>query len=473
MAISYDSLTANYSTIMSGYLSDRSLYSTVTLVGEGKSGNRQAAARKPRIPRTAAVTIAVREFVREERSNIRRVTPRQVLDFLVEKQFLHISTNPKTGVYARNDFWIAYRCVRRYLEDRGYRLGRRNNIAPDPNLTCKRHIYVEAISTNRALPKEERRRDVYVDECYIHEHYNEDTDSLYDPDDNLDVQYGEAKHEGRRCCFAAAIQGPDPRVDTPKIAPEKAGLVPGSVWAFCPPKNAVREGCYVKAFNGDNFAAWFKTQLLPNLHQPSLIHMDNAAYHKSYGSHVPKWRKMPKQECLDFLESKGVPADHSRGSRVLLVALVEKWVVANEKFECVRLAEAEGHMLLFTPPFHSDLQAIEHAWTRIKRNVGRQYSDASTLELVHQRLLHEFQVLDESGHDAVQGMIVQSAGIAEQFSADIPAEDEAEETLVDVEEGDFVEESAGEEDGVSDSEPEDDTVYRKDQADLLYNVAAT
>merc|ERR1719380_216298 len=37
---------------------------------------------------------------------------------------------------------------------------------------------------------------------------------------------------------------------------------------------------YHKAFNGTNFKAWFRDQLLPNLHQPSLIMLDNAAYHR-------------------------------------------------------------------------------------------------------------------------------------------------------------------------------------------------
>jgi hypothetical protein len=73
-----------------------------------------------------------------------------------------------------------------------------------------------------------------MDESYIHEHYNRSDHSLWDPSDNLDIQFGKSKHKGRRYCFAAAIQGPDPLVDNPGIASEMAGLVPGTVWAFCP-----------------------------------------------------------------------------------------------------------------------------------------------------------------------------------------------------------------------------------------------
>jgi hypothetical protein len=305
-----------YTKIMSGYILHRSVYAS-GLDGQGRGGN--SGAKSSRIPRTKSVSIAVREFVRGERKLQKLVTGREVLDFFIKEGILCIPMDPKMGVFVKKDFQTASRNVRRYLQDYGYRRGRRNNIAPNQSMIAKRHEYVQALFTNEALPKGERLRNVYMDESCIHEHYNKNDRSVWDPKDVLDIQHGKSKHKGRRYCFAAAIQGPDPFVDVPELASEKAGLVPGTIWAFCPQKKGSDQGDYHKVFNGENFVTWWKNQLLPNLHQPCLIHMDNAAYHKVYGSHVPKCGKMRKQECIDYLHSKGIETEAECSAVVLKV----------------------------------------------------------------------------------------------------------------------------------------------------------
>jgi transposase len=73
-----------------------------------------------------------------------------------------------------------------------------------------------------------------------------------------------------------------------------------------------------------------------------------------------------------------------------------------------RLAEEECHTVLFTPAYHSDLQPIELVWALVKGNVGRQYSDQTTLDMVYERLMHEFNVLEDKGHHFINGMIEQA-----------------------------------------------------------------
>jgi hypothetical protein len=433
-----------YTKIMSGYILHRSVYAS-GLDGQGRGGN--SGAKSSRIPRTKSVSIAVREFVRGERKLQKLVTGREVLDFFIKEGILCIPMDPKMGVFVKKDFQTASRNVRRYLQDYGYRRGRRNNIAPNQSMIAKRHEYVQALFTNEALPKGERLRNVYMDESCIHEHYNKNDRSVWDPKDVLDIQHGKSKHKGRRYCFAAAIQGPDPFVDVPELASEKAGLVPGTIWAFCPQKKGSDQGDYHKVFNGENFVTWWKNQLLPNLHQPCLIHMDNAAYHKVYGSHVPKCGKMQKQECIDYLHSKGIETE-AECSAVVLKVRTKAWIVANEKFECVRLAEEQGHRVLFTPPYHSDLQPIELVWALIKGNVGRQYSLDSTLDLVYQRLMKEFDMLQESGHDSIHCMIVKCTNLARQFKEDIPMEEAADEALEMEEADDYDAYKAGLDEGI-------------------------
>jgi hypothetical protein len=44
-------------------------------------------------------------------------------------------------------------------------------------------------------------------------------------------------------------------------------------------KSTTRSGDYHDNMNRKNFENWFKTELIPNLEEPSLIIMDNASYH--------------------------------------------------------------------------------------------------------------------------------------------------------------------------------------------------
>jgi hypothetical protein len=90
--------------------------------GCGRSGNSNEKA--TRIPRTRECQLLVQAFVRDKRNQRERVTGRQVLDFLLEKDILHIPVDA-SGSYVKKDFDSAYRNVRRFLETFGYQRGRR------------------------------------------------------------------------------------------------------------------------------------------------------------------------------------------------------------------------------------------------------------------------------------------------------------------------------------------------------------
>jgi hypothetical protein len=105
--------------------------------------------------------------------------------------------------------------------------------------------------------------------------------------------------------------------------------------------------------------------------------------------------------------------------------LVKQFIDNNVKIEVVRLAEEGGHTVLFTPAYHSYLQAIELVWALLKGNVGRQYSNQTTLDMVYERLMHEFNVLEDTGHRSINGMIENKcAALALQFHGEIEQEDQ-------------------------------------------------
>ncbi|KAG7337515.1 hypothetical protein IV203_018961 [Nitzschia inconspicua] len=101
------------------------------------------------------------------------------------------------------------------------------------SVLLQKENYLRVIA-NREAPAEERLREVYLDESYIHEHYHRNDDSLWDPIDDQDIPYSKAPAKGKRYCFAAAIQGPDPRVvqHDGLTKERKAGLVPNTLGHF-------------------------------------------------------------------------------------------------------------------------------------------------------------------------------------------------------------------------------------------------
>ena len=98
-----------------------------------------------------------------------------------------------------------------------------------------------------------------------------------------------------------------------------------------------------------------------------------------------------------------------------LKALVRSYIKENEVIECERLATENGHELLLTPPYHSDLQPIKLVWALIKGAVGRQYDNDTTLDAVYNRLMEQFNNLQTNGHKKIEGLIEKCAKISLKF----------------------------------------------------------
>jgi hypothetical protein len=57
----------------------------------------------------------------------------------------------------------------------------------------KRDEYLKSLFYNSNLPADERLREVYLDESYIHHHYHHNDDSIWDPNDDQDLMYNKKK----------------------------------------------------------------------------------------------------------------------------------------------------------------------------------------------------------------------------------------------------------------------------------------
>lgn len=103
---------------------------------------------------------------------------------------------------------------------------------------------------------------------------------------------------------------------------------------------------------------WFRTQLLPNLGEPSLVIIDNASYHKSKPMGTPIAGRMKKADVIDELKKLGLQFLPD------IAAVKAKVMLRNRKNDNVRpeictLSEEHNHRVIFTPPHYSYLQPIE------------------------------------------------------------------------------------------------------------------
>jgi len=281
-----------------------------------------------------------------------------------------------------------------------------------------------------------------MDESYIHNHYTDHGDSLFDPNDELAIEPRD-KFKGQRWCFIAAMIGDDPQLHS-QAEPQKkdhAHLLMPSIDIF---QGGKQKKDYLAMFDAEYFEAWMKklcSEILTD-YGPCMIIMDNTAYHKCYPRDTPKPHLTKKADLATYLQQQGevVNGDETRAE---LETRVRNWIKEHVPFEVQRIAAQYGHKVVFTPPYHSDLQPIELLWAHVKRAVGRQYDDQTNLKLVQERLENKFKKLDRNPepigkffrhvHEIEQRLITEEilieVAIEEEIEAEIAAHAEGEEDI--------------------------------------------
>lgn len=364
-------------------------------------GNHGNTVSKPTtVPNSPAMRMIIRDYIREKRVKHERVTATQVTNFLIDSGYIVREWSENTVINRKN--WLsALRSVQRYLRQKGFARGRKaRSVSMGYKYVAWRNRYVRTIMKNRALPEKNRMLEVYLDESYIHHHYSRSEYSLFDPTDAI---YEEPRkpHKGRRYCFCSAIEH--------NSSAKKTRIIPESTWIFCPQQRSAHHGDYHKNFDGNNFVQWFKDKLLPNLSGPSLIILDNASYHKTKANTVPKPSKMRKMEIIGKLKELGVPIAEDVSAVEARFAL-RQYIYDNIKPEISYIAEDHGHKIIWTPPYYCELQPIELVWAEVKGQVGRLYSNETTLEDVKARLLDQFKRLESENGRALLQRIVEHSG---------------------------------------------------------------
>ncbi|KAF0726166.1 hypothetical protein Ae201684_015500 [Aphanomyces euteiches] len=282
------------------------------------------------------------------------------------------------------------------------------------------------------IASDQRPPIVYTDESYIHHHYKCPNYDLYDPLDKLDVPRKE-KHKGRRYCFIAAILD-SPTMDSHVMALD---IFTGGNSKAKEPKD------YHAMFNHEYYVTWFG-KLLKELEDlgvcNALIVMDNAKYHKGRPSNTPKSRQS-KSCLLEACSRYGIEVTGDEYKSMLWTKL-SAYIEANVPPVIVSMAQDHGHKIVFTPPYHSDLQPIELIWATVKSAVGRQYTDMTKFPEVKVRLIEAF---DNLSHHTIKGCVRSAEGKLQKLH----------EHLLHIDALEVYEESSGESSGTCDDIPSD------------------
>ena len=124
-----------------------------------------------RVPDDSQLFYDIRDFIQTKRIEGTRVCAPDVLNFLVNRDVISISKN-SDGLNVPSDYRAALSSVQRYIHKKGLVRRKRSGTV---KINCEhiawRNEYIRTILSNRSLPRNQRLREVYTDESYVHHHH--------------------------------------------------------------------------------------------------------------------------------------------------------------------------------------------------------------------------------------------------------------------------------------------------------------
>ncbi|XP_063924730.1 uncharacterized protein LOC135138682 [Zophobas morio] len=143
-------------------------------------------------------------------------------------------------------------------------------------------------------------------------------------------------------------------------AGNKNGFVEGASLIF---KANSKLGDYHDNVNQENFEKWFKEQLIPSLREPFLFVIDNASYHSRFEEEIPR-KSWTKTKMITYLN--GIDYAPKTMKDQIWGILVNKQ--SQKRYHLDLHTQHHGHWVLRLPPYHCHFNAIEMAWSEVRRN---------------------------------------------------------------------------------------------------------
>jgi hypothetical protein len=190
------------------------------------------------------------------------------------------------------EFKCCLRSINTWLHKIGFKFKKRGNrkfLTELPSIRHKRTSFLRKYVTEKA---ENNYKPVFIDETWV---FSKGGNRNAWQDGTLQT---ESKKTGDGVRYIVVHAGNE------NGFVENAGLIFNS---------KSKKGDYHDNMNVENFQNWFKTQLIPNLEEPSLIIMDNASYHSQLGEPIPCKGARPL--------SRHSSAQHGRRGQHILTSL--------------------------------------------------------------------------------------------------------------------------------------------------------
>jgi ribosomal protein S8 len=116
------------------------------------------------------------------------------------------------------------------------------------------------------------------------------------------------------------------------------------------------------------FMDWFRTKLLPNSPENSVIIIDNASYHSVQKFKIPNTGSR-EIEIMEFWEKNYLYFEENYTKKELLEVLKTKTFA--KQYEADKEATNWGHVVLRLPPYHCSFNPIMMIWAQLKGNLRR------------------------------------------------------------------------------------------------------
>ena len=145
----------------------------------------------------------------------------------------------------------------------------------------------------------------------------------------------------------------------------RGGFVEGSYLCY-PAKSSL--GDYHGEMNSTLFQQWLTTRLLPALPEPSVLVLDNAPYHRQLteDSQCPT-TATNKAELMKWLEKRNIDIPNG-ATRCQLLNLCRQHR-PQPQYAIENIVQEWGHQVVWLPPGHPELNAIEQVWGCMKHHV--------------------------------------------------------------------------------------------------------
>lgn len=144
-----------------------------------------------------------------------------------------------------------------------------------------------------------------------------------------------------------------------------AGFIPECLLIF----KSKKTGHYQEEMNHDVFSKWFEDCLLPKLHEPSTIVMDNASYHSVVADKAPTMASR-KIKIIEWLNNKNIQFEETL-NKSELIQIVNAHKPQTPVYIIDEIAYSKGHKVLRLPPYHCHFNPIEMIWAQMKGYVAR------------------------------------------------------------------------------------------------------